>query len=130
MNDKKKYVIGFIAILILSILGVIAGVLFTQSDSSSNINSTDNDVNGTKIAATEVSAHNSKDSCWMIIQNSVYDVTAYIKSHPGGNFILEGCGKDATALFNGESTDGARTTDHSNTAKNLLKQYKIGVLSN
>jgi cytochrome b involved in lipid metabolism len=29
----------------------------------------------------------------MSLKGVVYDVTNYIKHHPGGNILLEGCGK-------------------------------------
>ncbi|EGC37317.1 hypothetical protein DICPUDRAFT_77028 [Dictyostelium purpureum] len=45
----------------------------------------------------EISTHNSLESCWMIIQNKVYDITAYIDKHPGGkNALLRFAGKDGT----------------------------------
>jgi len=51
----------------------------------------------------EVGTHSGASSCWMAIRGKVYDVTSYIGRHPGGNTILKGCGKDATAMFEGVS---------------------------
>jgi len=50
---------------------------------------------------SDVSVHASKSDCWMVIENSVYNVTAFVDKHPGGEVILEGCGKDATSYFKG-----------------------------
>jgi predicted heme/steroid binding protein len=50
---------------------------------------------------TSIASHNSAASCWMAIRGKVYDVTRYIKKHPGGNAILRGCGEDATGEFEG-----------------------------
>ena len=43
--------------------------------------------------------HASPDDCWTIIRGKVYDISKYIKFHPGGDKILLGAGKDCTALF-------------------------------
>ncbi len=53
------------------------------------------------ITLADVAAHNSAQSCFMVIRGKVYDVTSYIGRHPGGNAILKGCGKDATSMFEG-----------------------------
>lgn len=74
----------------------------------------------------EISAHNSASSCWMIISNKVYDVTAFISRHPGGGDILLGCGKDATELFETQNGSG---DGHSQGAESMLKQYYIGDLA-
>jgi L-lactate dehydrogenase (cytochrome) len=48
----------------------------------------------------EVQRHNSADSCWIIIENNVYDVTEFLDSHPGGrDIILKYAGKDATLVY-------------------------------
>ena len=48
----------------------------------------------------EVSCHNTSDSCWIIINNKVYDVTSFLSDHPGGkNILLSMGGKDATESF-------------------------------
>ncbi|PYH47370.1 FMN-dependent alpha-hydroxy acid dehydrogenase [Aspergillus saccharolyticus JOP 1030-1] len=48
----------------------------------------------------EVEKHSSRQSCWVAIHGSVYDVTDFIDEHPGGpQAILRCAGKDATADF-------------------------------
>jgi len=68
----------------------------------------------------EISTHNNQSDCWLVINNTVYNVTSFIPTHPGGMRILEGCGKDATNLFT--------NVEHSSDAKTLLNQYRIGSL--
>jgi hypothetical protein len=49
------------------------------------------------ISYQEVQKHNTRDSCWVIIDGRVYDVTCIIDSHPGGTAVLlKNAGKDAT----------------------------------
>lgn len=39
-------------------------------------------------------------SVWMAIRGQVYDVTAYLRYHPGGiPLLMKGAGKDCTKLF-------------------------------
>lgn len=48
----------------------------------------------------EVGKHNSKTDCWVIIHGEVYNVTDFLKEHPGGSaIILKYAGKDATKAF-------------------------------
>ncbi|KZT06828.1 uncharacterized protein LAESUDRAFT_725587 [Laetiporus sulphureus 93-53] len=48
----------------------------------------------------EVAQHNSASSCWIIIDNKVYDVTDFLPEHPGGEkIILKYAGRDATAVY-------------------------------
>ncbi|KIK06860.1 hypothetical protein K443DRAFT_129445 [Laccaria amethystina LaAM-08-1] len=48
----------------------------------------------------QVAKHNTHDSCWVIIENNVYDVTEFLSEHPGGaKIILKYAGKDATAAY-------------------------------
>lgn len=62
------------------------------------------------ITMVEVARHANGGSCWVVINNKVYDVTRFIPDHPGGKAILQGCGKEATALFEGKHKDEARRT--------------------
>ncbi|KAG5654775.1 hypothetical protein H0H81_003783 [Sphagnurus paluster] len=48
----------------------------------------------------QVGKHNSKQSCWVIIENQVYDVTEFLNEHPGGSsIILKYAGRDATRAY-------------------------------
>lgn len=70
---------------------------------------------------SEVAERNGKNGApvWIIYKGNVYDVTDFVKDHPGGaELILEKAGKDATKAFNGAG--------HSSDAVNDLKKYKIG----
>lgn len=47
-----------------------------------------------------VATHNSNSNCWVIIDNTVYNLTAWIPKHPGGEGVISSlCGKDGTAMF-------------------------------
>merc|ERR1719421_2331064 len=53
------------------------------------------------ITKEEVAKHNNKESCWVILNNQVLDVTTFLKDHPGGELaILTFAGRDATEEFN------------------------------
>ncbi|KIX06001.1 uncharacterized protein Z518_03975 [Rhinocladiella mackenziei CBS 650.93] len=55
----------------------------------------------------EVAKHNSRESCWVIVQGRVYDVTDYLDNHPGGSAILlKYGGKDATAIYEPNHAEG------------------------
>lgn len=50
--------------------------------------------------ASDVARHNTRDSCWVVIEGNVYDVTEFLDEHPGGaNIILRYGGKDATEEY-------------------------------
>ncbi|MBN2459745.1 cytochrome b5 domain-containing protein [Candidatus Woesearchaeota archaeon] len=72
----------------------------------------------------EVAKHSTKEDCWLLISGKVYDVTKYIGSHPGGQAIVQGCGKDATELF--ETRPMGSGTPHSERARANLDKYYIG----
>ncbi|KAI9861946.1 MAG: hypothetical protein M1813_005016 [Trichoglossum hirsutum] len=53
-----------------------------------------------KLLGDEVSKHNSRESCWVVIHGRAYDVTEFLPEHPGGpKVILKYAGKDATDEF-------------------------------
>ncbi|KAI9342787.1 cytochrome b5-like protein [Zopfochytrium polystomum] len=67
----------------------------------------------------EVSKHSSKTDCWMVVHGKVYDVTAFLEEHPGGEEVmLEQGGKDATEAF--------EDIGHSESARQTLAKYIIG----
>ena len=64
-------------------------------------------VNGYTLA--QVSARNSAAECWVVIDGGVYDLTQWIRSHPGGSgAILNLCGKDGTSSFTSQHGGQAR----------------------
>lgn len=36
------------------------------------------------VSHDEVKKHKSTDDCWVILHSKVYDVTSFVKEHPGG----------------------------------------------
>ena len=53
-----------------------------------------------ELSLEEVQKHNSESDCWVVIRETVYDLTAFLKDHPGGKrAILMYAGKDATDEF-------------------------------
>ncbi|KAI8920050.1 acyl-CoA dehydrogenase/oxidase [Powellomyces hirtus] len=55
-----------------------------------------------ELSRSDVASHNTADSCWIIIDSNVYDVTNFLGLHPGGeSIILNVAGKDATEQFYG-----------------------------
>ncbi|KAG7891875.1 hypothetical protein KL925_001819 [Ogataea polymorpha] len=52
------------------------------------------------VSFEELQTHNKPDDCWIAINQKVYDVTEFIKTHPGGVArILRYAGNDATKGF-------------------------------
>ena len=133
-----------IIIVLVVLLGVGGAVLvFTSnsdesdtSDSSATNSSTSESTaqassdESTKYTLSEVAKHATKDDCWTVIDNVVYDITDYIPRHQGGDNILSACGVDGTAFFRGEKPgqEGERQ-DHSSSAENQLKQFELGPLN-
>ena len=53
-----------------------------------------------RLSAEEVSKHHTKDTCWLTIRGSVFDVTSFVQDHPGGSAILlRNAGGDVTEMF-------------------------------
>jgi cytochrome b involved in lipid metabolism len=70
----------------------------------------------------EVSLHKTESDCWTAINGNIYNVTAFINRHPGGDKnILKVCGIDATAIFSAQH--GSQTNPN-----NQLSQFIIGTL--
>ena len=48
----------------------------------------------------EVAEHNTRKDCWIVLGKKVFDVTEFIKCHPGKEEpILDFAGQDATEAF-------------------------------
>jgi cytochrome b involved in lipid metabolism len=114
MNSKlgSSIVIGFILTILIG--GLLYSMQISQQPSGFTLE--------------EISLHDSPKDCWMAIEGKVYDITQYItdRQHPGGGTILNGCGKDATELFN--KRPSSDNTPHSEKARSLLPPFYIGDL--
>nr|ADB81956.1 delta 5 desaturase [Lobosphaera incisa]AEU04699.1 fatty acid delta-5-desaturase [Lobosphaera incisa]AID50177.1 delta-5 fatty acid desaturase [Lobosphaera incisa] len=65
----------------------------------------------------EVAKHDSPTDCWVVIRRRVYDVTAWVPQHPGGNLIFVKAGRDCTQLFD---------SYHPLSARAVLDKFYIG----
>eukprot|EP01104_Vermistella_antarctica_P007234 TRINITY_DN1798_c2_g1_i1.p1 TRINITY_DN1798_c2_g1~~TRINITY_DN1798_c2_g1_i1.p1 ORF type:complete len:142 (+),score=37.64 TRINITY_DN1798_c2_g1_i1:59-484(+) len=67
----------------------------------------------------QVAEHATGDDLWLVIEDKVYDVTAFQDDHPAGaEPLLEVAGTDATDAF--------EDVGHSEDAIEMLKDYYIG----
>ncbi|XP_036321977.1 cytochrome b5 [Rhagoletis pomonella] len=74
-----------------------------------------------EITLSLVAQHDEYTDCWIVIYDRVYDVTQFLRDHPGGeDIIMEHAGRDATLAFHG--------TGHSQSAIDQLGEYLIGEL--
>ena len=73
-----------------------------------------------KYSIEEVKKHNKVTDGWMVYENKVYNVTSFIKKHPGALAIKKGLGKDATKIFD--------AVGHSDRARRIMNKYLIGRL--
>ena len=75
------------------------------------------------LTLADVAQRNTPAQCWAVVSNVVYDLTAYINSHPGGaKNITNLCGKDATQAFSNQHGGQSRPN-------NTLAGFEIGTLS-
>lgn len=79
------------------------------------------------ITLSEVAQHSTSYDCWIAINGKVYDVAQFVERHPGGEALLEGCGRDSTTLY--ETRPMGSGTPHSDKARGLLDIYYIGELA-
>jgi cytochrome b involved in lipid metabolism len=123
---KFLYIVLFLALL-------AAGFYFFKrsgaSDSTVTPSPSVTSEQGREYTLSEIAEHKDKTSCWLAIDGKVYDVTSFVASgfHPGKDAILQGCGKDATELFNTRPTGSG--TSHSERARKMLPKYLIGDLA-
>ncbi len=71
-----------------------------------------------------VRQNNSERSCWSVISGNVYDLTSWIKSHPGGSSVIKSlCGIDGTSSFRSQHANQARPEQR-------LESFLLGPLTN
>ena len=76
----------------------------------------------TSLTLADVAKRNTAAECWAVVSNTVYNLTAYINSHPGGAVnIANLCGTDATNAFNNQHGGQSRPN-------NVLAGFEVGTL--
>ena len=74
------------------------------------------------LTAAEVQKHNTGSDCWSVIKGEVYDLTSYVKDHPGGASLIKAiCGKAGSAAFSGQHAGASKP-------KNILAAFALGPL--
>eukprot|EP00262_Sarcandra_glabra_P017168 TRINITY_DN57_c0_g1_i1.p1 TRINITY_DN57_c0_g1~~TRINITY_DN57_c0_g1_i1.p1 ORF type:complete len:151 (+),score=26.11 TRINITY_DN57_c0_g1_i1:48-455(+) len=69
----------------------------------------------------DVSKHNTRQDCWLVIDGKVYDVTKFLEDHPGGDeVLLSATGKDAT--------DDFEDVGHSSSARAMMDEFFVGAI--
>ncbi|KAK3867307.1 hypothetical protein Pcinc_027228 [Petrolisthes cinctipes] len=70
----------------------------------------------------EIAKHKTRDSCWLVIHDKVYNVSKFLDEHPGGEeVLLEQSGSNGTESF--------EDVGHSTDAREMMKEYLIGELT-
>jgi cytochrome b involved in lipid metabolism len=115
----------YFSLLILAI-GLLGGAYLVYSKMNMSVVENNTVVSTTpEVVYTleEVSQHTTKDDCWQVINEVVYDFTPYVASgdHPGGKAMVKDCGTDATFRYENDPK-------HSEYAESLLPEYAIGTL--
>ena len=129
----KKLLAAVLTVYVIAMSFVLVGGLLQKQAKEAAITSRATHTSRSLAAATTsyttatIAQHNSESSCWLIINNKVYDVTSFLSEHPGGaSTILPFCGKEATHAFDTKDQSGG---GHSSEATNLLQDYLIGSLA-
>ncbi len=82
----------------------------------------------TLYTSEDVLIHNKLNDCWMTLENKVYDVSDYIKTHNTNYMnITSWCGRDMTSDF---KTKAGRGVDHRGQTYAMLQSYYVGDLNN
>ena len=77
---------------------------------------------GLSLTMEQVAMNASEESCWSVVDGSVYDLTEWINQHPGGaSRISQLCGTDGTSLFQGQHGGSAAP-------ESTLERYLLGPL--
>lgn len=123
MTKFASIILGFA--LIIGIFGLVywqtSGTSAPQNTGNMDENTSGSTEESEGMSAAEVAMHNNATSCWSIINGNVYDLTSWIPQHPGGpQAILQLCGTDGSAKFNGQH-GGAQMQAQ------IFAGFKIGV---
>ena len=76
--------------------------------------------------AEDVAQHNTTANCWVSRRGKIYDVSAFLPDHPGGDdLILNYAGKDIEEVMKDRDEH-----EHSDSAYDMLEEYVVGKIGN
>ncbi len=122
---KQKIILLIVALAIVGILAIMTFREESSENTEPNVPVTNSSTGTTtqRYTRVEVALHNTPGSCWTIVGNKVYDLTAWIDRHPGGPERIESlCGIDGTEAFEAQHENTPR-------AQATLPQFFIGNLT-
>jgi len=133
MQIKKELLVGIVGILLVGLLTGYYTNEYRQTTQRSTIKApviatqsagTTTQPQQTLVLTTqEIAKHNNASDCWIIVSQSVYDVTYFLTAHPGGaSIIIPYCGADATVAYDTKGGHGS----HSSRAGQDLASLKLG----
>ena len=109
--------------LLASLAGITLTLLSTRTYLEAQQKVSDDLSQKKKYQRSEVAVHTSEDKgIWVTYQNGVYDVTEFVKIHPGGERILLAAGKAIDPYW------AVFVIHQSAETKELLESYRIGDL--
>lgn len=123
-----------ISLVIVAILVIGGVVIFSEKkapeqimepapQAASGLSTTTVPAVASSYTLAQVAVHASASSCWSVIDGAVYDLTPWIRQHPGGERAILGiCGIDGSAAFNGQHGGQSRPAA-------ALVNFKIGALT-
>ncbi|XP_027066120.1 cytochrome B5-like protein isoform X1 [Coffea arabica] len=116
--------IAVITLVLSFLLGLLLVIprLRKSGDQGKQVHSNANSKAYKTYSKAEVSLHNKRADCWIIIKDKVYDVTSYVEEHPGGDAILAHAGDDSTEGFYGPQ--------HATRVFDMIEDFYIGDLQN
>lgn len=92
-------------------------------DAADDDSGDEGDADSEAITMADVEANADTDSCWAVIDGTVYDLTDWIDEHPGGPARIQNlCGTDATEDFGDQHGGAGAPAD-------ALANFEIGELA-
>jgi len=149
MTMNKVYLFLFVSFLVIGCISQDANINQTKTTAQEKNVVSENKIQQTQssnnnidqqppqnkkfFTMEEISKHNNKNDCYLLIEGKVYDVTEFIAKGQHPPAIELGCGKDATTLFRKRQTEDGQIIGsgkpHSPQAEQILQNYYIGDLS-
>ena len=124
---NKKFKILIFAIVLLSIVTLVFLASFTQSNNPNRALT----LNTKEFNITEIQKNNNDNSCWTVINGTVYDATKVLANNQDiKQILLNACGKDGsdTYVIKKYSQQNLNRNDIQK-LYNQLKEFRLGIIA-